>query len=87
MSEEYYNRWFKRFAILAVFNSSIGVFNVYQVVVRIIAERYGDAMFSTGLVILNFTCAGVMVYRAWQLRKEQKEKVWEILSTPENQIW
>jgi hypothetical protein len=57
------------------------------VVTDIIKGAYSSAMFTTFLVLVNLACALFMVKRVRQLQKERKEKMWEILNTPANQIW
>lgn len=87
MPDKYYTKWIRRFALLAMFNLSIAGFNIWRIYTEIIADKYNQAWFTAFLIFVNLTTAAFMCIRVWNLRKEQKEKVWEILSTPENQIW
>lgn len=87
MSDKYYVTWMKRFAGLALFNLLVCGFNGWKLYTEIVADKYSQMWFTAFLIFINLATAIFMGYRVWQLNEARKEKMWGILSTPENQIW
>lgn len=87
MSEQYYKTWIRQFTWLAVLNLVVCMFNANQLYFRLVEADYTGAVHSTILVLLNGGVALHLFFRVKSLKREQKEKVFEILSKEESEIW
>lgn len=92
MPESYYKKWIRIFFALALFNFVVFGINLYRLSINVQSMTglgLSDLLWAVFLIAVNAATCIAMLYRVHIIRKEQKQKMWDILNTPahETDIW
>ena len=83
MPESYYKKWILRFFALAMFNFFVCGFNVYSFYIEVQKSTgVSNLWWLAFLISVNAITGIFMLYKVHILRKEQKQKMWDILNEP-----